>query len=92
MHHDRYAASGISCICLIALIIYMGIERRGDKQEQKTTLSICMPFNGRDPRPEASSMQEELAVVVKMPPPENRMSQNEKLAEQIIDRKGNRRK
>jgi hypothetical protein len=37
-------------------------------------------------------MQEELAVVVKIPPPENRMSQNEKLAEQIIDRKENRRK
>jgi hypothetical protein len=37
-------------------------------------------------------MQEELAVVVKIPPPENRMSQNEKPAEQIIDRNENRRK
>lgn len=51
-HHDRYAEGGISCICLIAVDHLWGIERRGrgDSQEQKTTLSILMPFDGRKPR------------------------------------------
>jgi len=49
-HHDRYAVSGVSCVCLNRpwIIYWVSRSGEGDSQEQKTTLSILMPFDGRE--------------------------------------------
>jgi hypothetical protein len=71
---------GVSCVCLIALDHLLGYRDRGEKgdsQEQKTTLSIRMPFRWLKERDlsRPSVMQQRIESQLKscnVPPPENR--------------------
>ena len=70
-HHDRYAVSGISCICLIALDHLLGIENvKGGQAGTKDNAIYLYAVRWLGPGTEACPMREQAEVII-MPPPEN---------------------
>lgn len=75
-HHDRYAEGGISCICLIAVLIIYGVSRDEDeataRNKRQRYLFLCrsMVENRELSRPHLQGTGASLVVII--PPPESR--------------------